>query len=57
MWKQSVWSSSIAGSLASKFLKPAGLLTLTGAAPAIGATSGKCINRSATTNFYLCFIF
>ena len=40
MWKQSVWSSTIAGSLAAKFLKPNGLLTLTGAAPATDATPG-----------------
>ncbi|XP_002128545.2 dihydropteridine reductase isoform X1 [Ciona intestinalis] len=40
MWKQSVWSSTIAGNLASKFLKQGGLLTLTGAAPALEGTSG-----------------
>jgi len=39
MWKQSVWSSSIAGSLASKFLKNGGLLTLTGASPCLNGTS------------------
>lgn len=40
MWKQSMWSSTIAGSLAAKFLKPNGLLTLTGASPATDATPG-----------------
>ena len=40
MWKQSVWSSSIAGSLASKFLADNGLLTLTGASPCLKGTSG-----------------
>jgi len=40
MWKQSVWSSIIAGSLAAKFLKPCGLLTLTGASPALNETPG-----------------
>uniref|UniRef100_H2ZAX6 Dihydropteridine reductase n=1 Tax=Ciona savignyi TaxID=51511 RepID=H2ZAX6_CIOSA len=40
MWKQSVWSSVIAGNLASKFLKQDGILTLTGAEPALGGTSG-----------------
>lgn len=39
MWKQSVWSSSIAGSLASKYLKAGGLLTLTGASPCLNGTS------------------
>jgi dihydropteridine reductase len=36
MWKQTVWSSLIASHLASKFLKENGILTLTGAAPALG---------------------
>nr|CAB3265340.1 dihydropteridine reductase [Phallusia mammillata] len=40
MWKQSVWSSTIAGSLAAKFLKPGGVLTLTGASPATSETPG-----------------
>lgn len=40
MWKQSVWSSSIAGSLASKHLKEGGLLTLPGAMPALKGTPG-----------------
>ena len=44
MWKQSVWSSTIAGNLATKFLKPGGLLTLTGAAPATdGTPGGMCL--------------
>jgi len=39
MWKQSVWSSTIAGSLAVTHLKENGVLTLTGAAPAVSGTS------------------
>ena len=40
MWKQSVWSSSIAASLAAKHLKEGGLLTLPGAMPALKGTPG-----------------
>jgi len=40
MWRQSVWSSSIAGGLAAKFLKPGGVLVLSGAAPCTEGTSG-----------------
>lgn len=40
MWRQSVWSSAIAAKLATKHLKPGGLLQLTGAAAAIHGTSG-----------------
>jgi dihydropteridine reductase len=39
MWKQSVWTSTIAAELASKHLQPNGLLQLTGAAPALEGTS------------------
>jgi len=35
MWKQSVWSSALASAVASKHLKEGGLLTLTGAQPAL----------------------
>lgn len=35
MWKQSVWSSIIASSIAAKHLKEGGLLSLTGAKPAL----------------------
>ena len=38
MWRQSVWSSIISGSLASKFLKENGVLALTGAAAALNGT-------------------
>ena len=41
MWKQSVVSSSIAASLAAKFMKEGGLLTLPGAQPALQGTAGK----------------
>jgi len=40
MWKQSVWSSIIAGNIAAKHLKENGVLTLTGAAPALAGTPG-----------------
>lgn len=41
MWKQSVWSSLISASLASKYLKAnGGVLTLPGAAAALNATPG-----------------
>ncbi|XP_059476262.1 dihydropteridine reductase [Neocloeon triangulifer] len=40
MWKQSVWSSVIAASVATKFLKDGGVLTLPGAKPALGPTPG-----------------
>ncbi|CAB3404074.1 unnamed protein product [Caenorhabditis bovis] len=40
MWKQSVWSSTIAARLASVHLKAGGVLQLTGAAAATGATPG-----------------
>lgn len=40
MIKQSVWSSTISASVASQFLKEGGILTLTGAKPALQATPG-----------------
>ncbi|XP_070500009.1 dihydropteridine reductase [Chironomus tepperi] len=40
MIKQSVWSSVISASVASQFLKEGGILTLTGAKPALSATPG-----------------
>lgn len=40
MIKQSVWSSTISASVAAHFLKEGGVLTLTGAKPALTATSG-----------------
>lgn len=40
MWKQSVWSSLISASLAAKYLRPKGVLTLPGAAAALNATPG-----------------
>eukprot|EP00794_Sanderia_malayensis_P005727 gene5727-6427_t len=40
MWKQSVWTSSIAANIAAHHLKENGLLTLPGAFPALGGTSG-----------------
>ncbi|VVC32108.1 Short-chain dehydrogenase/reductase SDR,NAD(P)-binding domain [Cinara cedri] len=40
MLKQSVWSSVLASSIASKFLKPGGIIVLTGAKAALGPTPG-----------------
>lgn len=40
MLKQSVWTSVVASSIASKFLKPGGILVLTGAKAALGPTPG-----------------
>ncbi|XP_066595765.1 dihydropteridine reductase isoform X2 [Prorops nasuta] len=40
MWKQSVWSSTIAASIASQYLKNDGFLTLTGAKAALEGTPG-----------------
>uniref|UniRef100_A0A0K0DDZ8 Dihydropteridine reductase n=1 Tax=Angiostrongylus cantonensis TaxID=6313 RepID=A0A0K0DDZ8_ANGCA len=40
MWQQSVWSSAIAAKIATKHLKPGGLLQLTGAYAATSATAG-----------------
>eukprot|EP00795_Rhopilema_esculentum_P012553 gene12553-3246_t len=40
MWKQSVWTSSISASIAAHHLKEGGVLTLPGAKPATGGTSG-----------------
>lgn len=39
MWKQSVWTSTIAAELAAKHLKERGVLQLTGAAPALEGTA------------------
>ena len=41
MWKQSVWTSVIAASLASRYLKNGGVLTVPGAQPALAGTPGK----------------
>ena len=48
MWKQSVWSSTLASAVASKHLKEGGLLTLTGAQPALKSTV-----QSAITNLIM----
>jgi len=40
MWKQSVWSSAIAASLASKYLADGGLVVLPGAQPCLTGTPG-----------------
>ena len=43
MCQQSVWSSVLAAQLAAKHLKEGGVLTLTGAQPALSGTAGKTI--------------
>ncbi|KAF4527449.1 hypothetical protein B566_EDAN015782 [Ephemera danica] len=40
MWRQSVWSSVIAASVAAKHLREGGVLSLPGAKPALGPTPG-----------------
>ena len=43
MCQQSIWSSVLAAQLAAKHLKEGGVLTLTGAQPALSGTAGKTI--------------
>lgn len=40
MWRQSVWSSTIAAAIAAHHLKEGGLVSLPGAKAAVGPTSG-----------------
>lgn len=40
MWRQSVWSSAISATISANHLKQGGLLTLTGADPALKGTPG-----------------
>lgn len=40
MWRQSVWSSVIAASVAAQYLKEGGMVSLPGAKPALGPTPG-----------------
>ncbi|XP_068620394.1 dihydropteridine reductase [Battus philenor] len=40
MWRQSVWSSTIAATVAAKYLSPGGLVALTGAKAALDGTPG-----------------
>jgi dihydropteridine reductase len=44
MWRQSVWSSTIAASIAAQYLKDGGLVSLPGAKPALGPTPGKMMH-------------
>lgn len=46
MWKQSVWSSTISATIGSNFLKPGGVLTLTGADAALHGTPGLLNHQS-----------
>lgn len=54
MWKQSVWTSIIAASLASSHLKEGGLLTLTGAEAALSGTPGKIFEDYAMLTREFC---
>lgn len=40
MWRQSVWSSTISATIGANYLKPSGVLTLTGADAALNGTPG-----------------
>lgn len=40
MWRQSVWTSVIAASIAAQHLKEGGIISLPGAKPALGSTPG-----------------
>lgn len=40
MWKQSVWTSTISAAIGANYMKSGGLLTLTGANPALKGTPG-----------------
>ena len=53
MFKQSVSSTLLAASLASKFLKDNGLLTLAGAAAALDATPGSLERKTPTVRYDL----
>lgn len=61
MIMQSVWSSVLAAQLAAKHLKEGGVLTLTGAQPALEGTAGKLLysnHRLALSQKPLfCFVF
>lgn len=53
MWKQSVWSSTISAAIGSRFLKPGGVLTLTGADAALNASTTILIWKiSDYVNFF-----
>lgn len=58
MWRQSVWSSVLAATIAAHHLKPGGLVSLPGAKPALQGTPGKNdysahadIDRQVEVNF------
>lgn len=54
MWKQSVWSSVLASAIASKHLKEGGLLTLTGAKPALEGNQLLFLSESnIIANFHI----
>lgn len=55
MWRQSVWSSVLAASIASKHLKEGGLLTLTGAKPALeGNVNRPTFRFKLSNNLFYC---
>ena len=57
MWKQSVWSSTISGTLAAKFLSENGLLVLPGAKPATGQFPFGMIFKCYKKFSYLCNLY
>jgi len=52
MWKQSVWSSTIAASIAVEYLKEGGFLSLTGAKSALAGTPGFLNNTDNNTEYH-----
>lgn len=53
MWKQSVWTSSIAAALAAKYLKEGGIITLPGAAPCVGGTAGLYNQCTSVSSLFI----
>lgn len=53
MWKQSVWSSTIAASIATQYLKEGGFLSLTGAMAALKETPGFLLNDNIYSTSYI----
>lgn len=52
MWKQSVWSSVVAASIATEYLKEGGFLSLTGAKAALTETPGSSSTNNSTADYY-----
>lgn len=54
MWKQSVWTSAISAAISANHLKPGGVLSLTGANPALKETPGMIGRICATFSVLFC---